>query len=122
MASSVITLLLRKAAQPTCRHVCTVQVGQAICSEQLLCERQADILRLTSGDTTTKFAAKQVGLASLSSSTLKDRKILLVLDDLWEEDHLKWLIPELGQGSRLLVTTRNEALVSRKTHTGCVLW
>ena len=96
-----------------------MQVGQKTGADQL-CARQEDILRLTCGDETTKYKTKEDGRSELST-VLEEKSILLVLDDLWEEDHL-WLIPALGPGSRLLVTTRDEALVSRKTHTGWVRW
>ncbi|XP_050258422.1 disease resistance protein RGA2-like [Quercus robur] len=48
---------------------------------------------------------------------LKDKKFLLVLDDVWNEDHKKWIELEnllLGgcNGSKLLVTTRNSSVAT----------
>ncbi|XP_030926575.1 putative disease resistance protein RGA4 [Quercus lobata] len=48
---------------------------------------------------------------------LKDKKYLLVLDDVWNEDHKKWIELEnllLGgcKGSKILVTTRNSSVAT----------
>ncbi|XP_024029133.1 putative disease resistance protein RGA3 [Morus notabilis] len=51
-------------------------------------------------------------------TTLKDKKILLVLDDVWNEDRSKWnevkdlLLTACANGSRIIVTTRNSSVVS----------
>ena len=48
---------------------------------------------------------------------LKDKKFLLVLDDVWNEDHGKWnQLEELliggSNGSKILVTTRNSSVAT----------
>ncbi len=63
------------------------------------------------GDTTGIYTEEQEGRARLGR-LLKDRGCLLVLDDVWELEHL---IPfdALGQRCRMLVTTRNADLVQK---------
>ncbi|XP_030926568.1 putative disease resistance protein RGA3 [Quercus lobata] len=51
-------------------------------------------------------------LQRLLRETLKDKKFLLVLDDVWNEDPIKWfeltnLLSEDYNGSNIIVTTRN---------------
>ncbi|XP_009775466.2 putative disease resistance protein RGA1 [Nicotiana tabacum] len=56
-------------------------------------------------------------LQNLVRETLYEKKYLLVLDDVWNEDTMKWddlkkLLMVGAFGSKILVTTRNEAVAS----------
>ncbi|XP_039171671.1 putative disease resistance protein RGA3 [Eucalyptus grandis] len=55
-------------------------------------------------------------LPKLLRKVLEGKKYLLVLDDLWNEDHGKWselqsLLMDGSLGSKILVTTRNQSVV-----------
>ena len=67
-------------------------------------------LKSTLGTIDENLSAEQ--LESDLRETLKDKKFLLVLDDVWEEKHIKWfklkdLLSERNNGSKIIVTTRN---------------
>lgn len=53
------------------------------------------------------------GITRLDAA-LAHRKLLLVLDNVWVAEQLEWLVPLLGDGSRVVVTTRNEALLMQQ--------
>ncbi|PHT54474.1 hypothetical protein CQW23_08936 [Capsicum baccatum] len=75
---------------------------------------------LTSGNEASLFVIPIVGVGGMGKTTLaklvySDPRILIVLDDVWNEDPMKW--DELKKslvvgacGNKILVTTRNEAV------------
>ncbi|KAM1749159.1 hypothetical protein ACFX12_010065 [Malus domestica] len=83
-----------------------------------------NIARLTNGILSSVLGTNISGELSMNQlqeklrDTLKDKKFLLVLDDVWNEDAYKWgelkdlLVEGAKLGSKVLVTTRNVSVAS----------
>ncbi|XP_071927975.1 putative disease resistance protein At1g50180 isoform X1 [Coffea arabica] len=72
---------------------------------------QGILLKLTPEQSNQIMTSKQDGLERLLQHHLQDNKCLIVLDDLWSTeawDCLKDVIPVSEDGSKILLTTRNE--------------
>ncbi|KAM4091806.1 hypothetical protein ACJW30_09G163700 [Castanea mollissima] len=74
-----------------------------------------EILESAGGEISENMSMDSVQ-ASLRS-ILKERRFLIVLDDVWNEDRDKWIelenfLREGGHGSKILVTTRNHKVAS----------
>src|SRR5262249_2135474 len=76
----------------------------------LITARQADIGEIF-GDSRDKYIDEQTGKSRLSQ-ILRDKRALIILDDVWEQEHVE-PFRVFAQGCRLLMSTRNHRLANR---------
>ena len=89
---------------------CFVEVGRDADRQQLQ-QAQRQMLRELCG-IDREIHSIAAGRAELGDC-LSSARVLLVIDDIWSKFQLDALLVSVGQGSRVLVTTRNEALLNR---------
>lgn len=75
----------------------------------LITARQADIGEIF-GDSRDKYIDEQTGKSRLSQ-ILRDKRALIILDDIWEQEHVE-PFRIFAQGCRLLMSTRNHRLAN----------
>ena len=89
---------------------CFVEVGKDAVGPQLQ-RKQHQILVEVCGIRSEVHSVDQ-GKAELINH-MGERRVLLVIDDIWTSSQLDALLVRVGQGSRVLVTTRQEDLLDR---------
>jgi NB-ARC domain/TIR domain/APAF-1 helical domain len=82
----------------------------AIGREVEIRSRQADIVRILGGPPPT-FETWQAGRAEIAKTTA-DRACLIILDDVWNQEHAE-AFSRIGDRCRLLVTTRDGAVLEK---------
>ena len=93
---------------------CFVEVGRDADKQQLQ-QLQRQMLRELCG-IPTDISSNRAGRPELESR-LSSACVLLVIDDIWRKEQLDALLVGVGRGSRVLVTTRDRALLDRPSVT-----
>ena len=91
---------------------CFVEVGREAGRKQLQL-LQERMLRELCGIMDRKFSSVDAGRAELATR-LYGARVLLVIDDIWSREQRDALLVTVGQGSRVLLTTRDQSLLSRR--------
>ena len=117
LARKVFNLMHQGDHMSPGRHSCFVHVGQDAKSstapgQEKLVSKQKHLLK-EMFDVTSGHGTIEEGRETLKRA-LGGKDVLLVLDDVWERGQIDALLVEgLGQGSRVVVTTRDRSLVDR---------
>ncbi|KAK9829263.1 hypothetical protein WJX72_004852 [[Myrmecia] bisecta] len=88
---------------------CFLEVGSEASNTRLL-ELQRQMLKDLCG---VEIGIQAAGLAELLRRCLKELSVLLVIDDIWSRVQLQALLVPVGSGSRVIITSRDLALLQR---------